>query len=233
MGRFEVAAADDGGRGASGATQAPEAISEHPGHHRFWIPSKSRRLLEPGRRARPGNVPSCRPTAHSTGHPRITELPPGEAFHAFHDQGIRRDEWRFCSFRPPVTEVFPGFSRAAWPIGPSGRPHVSSYAADRPEKRPFWEQCCLRSPRNPPGAETYSFGKQPLCPDHAQPPGAAGGRDDGNSSRRRPVAARRGGRSHRRQGRRCAALRRGADQGHPRFGGARGARPRGRDQWGC
>ena len=62
--------------------------------------------------------------------------------------------------------------------------------------------------------------------DHAQPPGAAGGRDDGRSSGRRPVAARRGGRSYRRQGRRRAALRRGADQGHPRFGGARGPRRR-------
>ena len=66
--------------------------------------------------------------------------------------------------------------------------------------------------------------------DHAQPPGAAGGRDDGRSSRRRPVAARRGGRSYRRQGRRRAALRRGADQGHPRFGGARGPRRRLRAQ---
>ncbi len=36
------------------------------------------------------------------------------------------------------------------------------------------------------------------------------------------VAARRGGRSYRRQGRRRAALCRGADQGHPRFRGARG-----------
>ena len=62
--------------------------------------------------------------------------------------------------------------------------------------------------------------------DHAQPPGAAGGGDDGRSSGRRPVAARRGGRSYRRQGRRRAALRRGADQGHPRFGGARGPRRR-------
>ena len=39
----------------------------------------------------------------------------------------------------------------------------------------------------------------------------------------RPIA-RRGGRSYRRQGRRRAALRRGADQGHLRFGGARGPR---------
>ena len=62
--------------------------------------------------------------------------------------------------------------------------------------------------------------------DHAQPPGAAGGGDDGRSSGRRPAAARRGGRSYRRQGRRRAALCRGADQGHPRFGGARGPRRR-------
>ncbi len=62
--------------------------------------------------------------------------------------------------------------------------------------------------------------------DHIEPPGAAGGRDDGRSSGRRPAAARRGGRSYRRQGRRRAALRRGADQGHPRFGGARGPRRR-------
>src|SRR5262245_59302486 len=52
------------------------------------------------------------------------------------------------------------------------------------------------------------------------------GGDDGQSFRRRPVAARRGGRSYRRQGRRRAALRRGADQGHPSVWGARGPRRR-------
>jgi hypothetical protein len=50
--------------------------------------------------------------------------------------------------------------------------------------------------------------------------------ETGRSSGRRPAAAGRGGRSYRRQSRRRAALRRGADQGHPRFGGARSPRRR-------
>src|SRR5262249_16825149 len=47
-------------------------------------------------------------------------------------------------------------------------------------------------------SETAVVGETPNLAhdaDHAQPPGEAGGRDDGRSSRRRPAAARRGGRS--------------------------------------
>jgi len=66
--------------------------------------------------------------------------------------------------------------------------------------------------------------------DHIEPLGAARSRDDGWSPGRRPAIARRGGRSYRRQVRRRAALCRGADQGHPRFGGARGSRRRLRAQ---